>query len=355
MGGFGAKVVPKGTPEEPHGRLKLLADIDIKDESPDAFKCVKSSCWERLNAAMLKCGNLLIVFGGRKSPTNALNDMVRVQMSEQSFGSIEHITSDEWDLNSPSPRYRMACGAIMMNYGEIEELLFFIDGGKTGEQSFDDGFVYHPELNSWEMVQYFDQKLPPRHSHSICNLKDCAFLLSGGIFNNIETDVSSKLYLLEFKGSDHCNVELFCENILPVFGHTSHVYVDPDDSSKKWLVLVGGIGFISGYSLLQILDLNKRELVRLFRIHDCLVINHTSHLFHHHLLIVGGGGNLFSFGTYFNESIKVYSLTEMLNDDNDNVEASKTTYENLQNDVSRGAISPAGDDDTVTYADKGGL
>ena len=354
MGGFGAKLVPKGTKEEPHARLKLFADMDIKDRSSDAFKCVKNSCWERLNAAMLKCGNFLIVFGGRKSPTNALNDMVKVQLGEQSFGSIEHITSDVWDSEHPAPRFRMAFGAIRFNYGEIQDFHFFIDGGKSGEQSLDDGFVYHPELNSWEVVQYLDEKLPPRHSHSICSIEDSSFLLSGGIFNNVETDVSSKVYHLEFRSSDHCNVQLFCENIVPVFGHTSHLYENPEDSSK-WLVLVGGIGFISGYTLLQILDFSSREMIRLVRLHDCLAINHTSHLFHHHLLIVGGGGNLFSFGTYFNDTIKVYSLLEVLND-TEEVEGSKSTSENYQTKGSPIEVSPSGDEEFHDPGvDKGGM
>ena len=45
-----------GDKEQPHSRQMLLADMDIKDHAIDAFKRVKYSLWERLNAVMqVKC------------------------------------------------------------------------------------------------------------------------------------------------------------------------------------------------------------------------------------------------------------------------------------------------------------
>ena len=62
------------------------------------------------------------------------------------------------------------------------------------------------------------------------------------------------------------------------------------------------------FSLVQLFDLEKREMLRVVRVNDALLINHTSHILGHKLYTVGGGGNLFSFGTCFNSRVKIYSV-----------------------------------------------
>ena len=61
-----------------------LADIELNHHNRiDSFKRVKYSLWERLNSSMEVCGDFLVIFGGRKSPAVAMNDVIKVRLCDE--------------------------------------------------------------------------------------------------------------------------------------------------------------------------------------------------------------------------------------------------------------------------------
>ena len=309
MGGFG-KETAEAEALQKMSCLNMFATFNIKDQSLNSTKVVRNQCWKRLNASMDLCKNKIVIFGG-KDGSLVLNDLITVDLETI---EVKSHSFKQWDTNYPAPRYRHASCMFSRTYKNTSgqtEYAVVVDGGRNFARSFDDTFSYLPADNKWKAVKRIGVKLPPRHSHSICTSNNSCFYLTGGLINDSELQINTYLYSLEFSEPTQCVVSVRNKNMPPVFGHTSHIY-KCKETHADWLVLVGGIVPYCPYSLVTFYDLINNCLKCHVRVGgDCLMSNHTSHIFHNYLLIVGGGGFMSNYGSFLNEKIKSYSITDM--------------------------------------------
>ena len=137
-------------------------------------------------------------------------------------------------------------------------------------------------------------------------------MIVGGLINDSEFQINTSLYVLEFADPFQCLVSVKSRHLPPVFGHTSHVY-KCSKTSTVWLLMVGGIVPYCPYSLITMFDLSALNVKTQVRVGgDCLMSNHSSHIFEDNLWIIGGGGFMANFGTFFNNKIKCYKMDAIL-------------------------------------------
>ncbi|EEB10512.1 leucine carboxyl methyltransferase, putative [Pediculus humanus corporis] len=255
----------------------------------------------------LKESNFCCMYGGRTSPSVIANNgsLVLFEILNDSF-----ILKLIIPLENITPLYRSSLISCTLNDNQVECLIF---GGRSGDINVSSAdliklnFSLNDKNNldySYKVLKKTNENWPCcRMSQSMaCWERNKSVLMSCGMKINSKWDCTEEKW-------EQVNIK---GNVLPRYGHTSHIINDE-------LFLIGGVntltGLQPGISKINLNNLTAIEYSLEARgPHPVLFFNHSTEVIEEKnvkkILILGGGGNCFSFGTYLNQGIYSINLNE---------------------------------------------
>ncbi|KAK3568902.1 hypothetical protein QTP86_019557 [Hemibagrus guttatus] len=255
------------------------------------------------------CG--AVILGGRTSPHNPIDDILRVTYLTDRFNSKNILVSLEKMMctgTAPRPRWRHT--ATLLSHDDRNYL--FVFGGRTErEPVLGDAHFLCLEDQHWTDVPLEGCIPEPRHSHSACAYRQglvvCGGLGRGGV-------PLGDVVLLKPTSTGFCWESLHvCPALVPRYSHSAHV-IDEN------LVVVGGVWIqADGVPGIAVINMTTRVSVEFsldtsFVPWPLMLHSFCSELLDSdgaEMMLIGGGGNCFSFGTHLNSQPVILDLRNM--------------------------------------------
>lgn len=290
-----------------HADTFLLADNAISMANSKTHPCARIHC------QLVPFGkDQVLLFGGRTSPMNALNDLWLGLLGSSNTVTWQQLQS-HYSAVGPCPRYRHAMNSRILEDGEAAVV---VSGGIDGKGNvLSDIWIYY--RSQWTKVQVPDACCA-RFSHTIHLLQDKVLLVGGRtLYALVEHLISifdvSSLACWNYRSSLR----------LPSrYGHTSHLL-----ANDEYLLVAGGLSNRRRDLLRKgPAEYSSREKILIVRLSDLFCLNIITHnpsyaMIHHSsvydhdrekLWIIGGGFTCFSMGSHFDPQPLCITLTDCL-------------------------------------------
>ncbi|XP_058094324.1 tRNA wybutosine-synthesizing protein 2/3/4 isoform X2 [Magnolia sinica] len=236
----------------------------------------------RLGHTFSVIGEQVFVIGGRGDPTQILNDVWVLNLSENRWkllectGSVFH------------PRHRHAAG--------VAGSKIYVYGGLNNDMIYSCMHIFDTKSLCWSEVHIQGDWPCPRHSHSLVADESQLFMFGGydgqkALGDLYSFDVGTCIWKKE---------KTIGKAPFARFSHSMFIY-------KYYLGIVGGCPVQQQFQEVALLDLRNHvwKHVRVDSISKELLVRSTSIVVDDDLVIVGGGVSCYAFGTKFNEPIKI--------------------------------------------------
>lgn len=223
--------------------------------------------------------NIVIVFGGRSSPLDATNGMIKIDLDSL---NQEEINPDN-ETCVPNARWKHTMS-------ETESGLVVI-GGKNHEKVFSDISEFSLETLTWNKRNELEIGL---FSHSAAVYKS-TIIITGGL--NEQEQINEFIFVLDTRSNDIRKFKF--PDLLPRFSHQSVIH-------NNHLFLIGGISkqYQPGLAVLSLEP--ELNLIREYHLdipRSIGLYNNSITIQNGKILCFGGGGNCFSFGMHIGTEV----------------------------------------------------
>ncbi|XP_017325084.1 tRNA wybutosine-synthesizing protein 4 isoform X1 [Ictalurus punctatus] len=253
-----------------------------------------------------------VIIGGRTSPLNPIDDILRVTYLTDEFNSKNMLVSMEKMVctgTAPKPRWRHT--VTLLSHGDRNYL--FVFGGRTEtEPVLGDAHFLCLEDQHWTDVPVEGCIPEPRHSHSTCAYRRGLAMFGGLGRGGVPL---GDVVLLKPTAIGFCWEKLHVfPALVPRYSHSAHVIGEN-------LVVVGGVWLqADGVPGVAVINLTTGVSVEVSLDTSSVPWPLMLHSFCSELLdsdgaemvLIGGGGNCFSFGTHLNSHPVILDLRPVL-------------------------------------------
>ncbi|KAI5106871.1 tRNA wybutosine-synthesizing protein 4 [Silurus meridionalis] len=287
----------------------------IKDHTAWRFATVEPGgkrCVRMYHSMTFVPGWGAVILGGRTSPLNPIDDVLRVTYVTDQFNHENMLVSlEKMVCNGAAPKPRWRHSATLLSHGD-RNYLFVFGGCTERELVLGDAHFLCLEDQQWTDVPLKGYIPEPRHSHSACAYRQGLVVFGGLGHGGIPL---GDLVLLKPTSAGFCWEKLnVCPALVPRYSHTAHVIGEN-------LVVVGGVWLqTDGVPGVAVINLTTKVSVEVHVDTSVVPWPLMLHSFCSEVLdsdgaemvLIGGGGNCFSFGTHLNFHPVVLDLRPVL-------------------------------------------
>ncbi|KAK2850337.1 hypothetical protein Q7C36_009120 [Tachysurus vachellii] len=253
-----------------------------------------------------------VILGGRTSPLNPIDAILKVTYLTDQFNSKNILVSMEKMVckgTAPKPRWRHT--STLLSHEDRNYL--FVFGGRTErEPVLGDAHFLCLEDQNWTNIPLEGCIPEPRHSHTACAYRQGLVIFGGLGQGGVPL---GDVILLKPNSTGFCWENLhICPALVPRYSHSSHVIGEN-------LVVVGGVWIrADGVPGVAVINMTTRVSVEVSLDTSFVPWPLMLHSFCSELLdsdgaemvLIGGGGNCFSFGTHLNSQPVILDLSPVL-------------------------------------------
>ncbi|KAM9486203.1 tRNA wybutosine-synthesizing protein 4 [Clarias gariepinus] len=274
---------------------------------PDGEKCMRM-----YHSMTSVAGWGAVILGGRTSPLNPIEDILRVTYLTNQLNSKNMLVSmHKMVCTGTAPKSRWRHTATLLSHGDRNYL--FVFGGRTErELVLGDAHFLCLEDQHWTEVPLEGCIAEPRHSHSACAYRQGLVIFGGLGQGGVPL---GDVVQLKPTSTGFCWEKLHvCPALVPRYSHCARVIGEN-------LVVVGGVWLqAEGVPGAAVINLTTRVSVEV-RLDTSpvpwplMLHSFCSELLDHdgaEIMLIGGGGNCFSFGTHLNSQPVILDLRPVL-------------------------------------------
>ncbi|XP_047671365.1 tRNA wybutosine-synthesizing protein 4 isoform X2 [Tachysurus fulvidraco] len=257
-------------------------------------------------------GRGAVILGGRTSPLNPIDDILKVTYLSDQLNSTNILVSmEKMVCKGPAPKPRWRHTSTLLSHEDRNYL--FVFGGRTErEPVLGDAHFLCLEDQNWTNVPLEGCIPEPRHSHTACAYRQGLVIFGGLGRGGVPL---GDVILLKPNSTGFCWENLhICPALVPRYSHSSHVIGEN-------LVVVGGVWIqADGVPGVAVINMTTGVSVEVSLDTSSVPWPLMLHSFCSELLdsdgaemvLIGGGGNCFSFGTHLNSQPAIIDLRPVL-------------------------------------------